>query len=147
MIRYGLSLLLLLQPLPAGAAEIYKWIDEQGRTHYGDKPAGTNAVPLDIDGKAVPVDTDLLYRYGQRDKLLQQIADERQTKQAETDRLAEQAALRKQRCDQVRQKLWQYEHSSYIYEESSSGERQILDDAGRAAEENRLRQYLNVQCR
>jgi hypothetical protein len=49
-----LSVLTLLTLLPCGtlAQEIYKWEDEKGVIHYGDKPAQPAAKPLEKD--AVP---------------------------------------------------------------------------------------------
>jgi hypothetical protein len=37
MRRWGM-LVLLLAPLVAAAGEVYRWVDDQGRVHYGDRP-------------------------------------------------------------------------------------------------------------
>ena len=37
LIIYLLALALLL-PVSAGSVELYKWVDDKGNTHYGDKP-------------------------------------------------------------------------------------------------------------
>src|SRR5689334_23079425 len=29
-------------------AQVYKWVDEQGRTHYGEKPPASKAAPVDL---------------------------------------------------------------------------------------------------
>ena len=37
------------------SAEIYRWVDEQGRTHYGDRPAANaEEVEIDVHTPAVP---------------------------------------------------------------------------------------------
>lgn len=38
----------LLAASPSPAADVYKWVDEQGKVHYGDRPAGKDASKLDI---------------------------------------------------------------------------------------------------
>jgi hypothetical protein len=34
----------------APASEVYKWVDQDGRVHYGHKPKRTEAQPLEIQG-------------------------------------------------------------------------------------------------
>lgn len=40
------SLILLILFSAASHAEIYKWIDEQGRVHYGDSPKATDSASI-----------------------------------------------------------------------------------------------------
>jgi hypothetical protein len=39
---------LWLAAVPVAVAEVYKWKDEHGVTHYGDKPGGAGAKPVDL---------------------------------------------------------------------------------------------------
>ena len=40
---------------PAQADEVYRWVDEQGKVHYGDRPAaGAEQMKLRRPGQAVP---------------------------------------------------------------------------------------------
>lgn len=41
--------LMLLAPLVATAAEVYKWTDAQGRVHYGDRPRQQDAQKVVIN--------------------------------------------------------------------------------------------------
>ncbi len=45
----SLILLLLLIATNLNAESVYRWQDELGNTHYGDRAQGTNAKPLEID--------------------------------------------------------------------------------------------------
>lgn len=51
---------LALAVVPAMAAEVYKWVDPNGRVHYGDQPqpgwkrVGVNAPPASSPGSAPP---------------------------------------------------------------------------------------------
>jgi len=52
-----LSLLLLLTFPALGGAAVYKWVDQQGRTHYSDKPVeGAQPVPVTV-GRDAPETT------------------------------------------------------------------------------------------
>ena len=47
MQRYLLALILSVVPLIASGSSIYKWVDEEGTTHYGERPVpGGNAITL-----------------------------------------------------------------------------------------------------
>lgn len=48
MVRYLLTFALLLAALPVAAGEVYRWVDEDGRTVYSDQPPedGAEAEPL-----------------------------------------------------------------------------------------------------
>lgn len=41
-------LMMLLLPLSAFAAEVYKWTDPQGRVHFGDRPSQRNAEKVTV---------------------------------------------------------------------------------------------------
>lgn len=141
-----ITLLLTAAPVSVQAAEVYKWVDEQGRTHYGDKPADDSALSVDVESENPEVDPVLEERRRKRDKLLEQFADERRKAAEEAEKLAAEKAERERKCEQTRNRLWQYEHSPYLYETTENGERRILNDAERAAEENRLREFLEKNC-
>ncbi|MCS3903022.1 hypothetical protein J2T55_001039 [Methylohalomonas lacus] len=145
MQRATLFTLLLLLPIGAGA-EVYKWVDEQGQVHYGDKPATGSAQSLDIDRTPAAPDPEREQRREKRDRLLQQFADERTTARRKAEEQARQKKERERRCEQARQQLWRYEHSQYLYEDTASGERRILDDDERARQEQQLRDYLDAEC-
>lgn len=146
MHRITLFTLLLLLPISAGA-EVYKWVDEQGRVHYGDKPASNSAQPLDIERAPAAPDPRREQRREKRDRLLQQFADERAAARRDAEEQARQKAARERRCEQARQRLWRYEHSQYLYEETASGERRILDDSERTRQQQQLRDHIATECR
>lgn len=132
---------------PAPATDIYKWTDEAGRVHYSDSPDSTDALQLEIKSEPPQADPGLPQRRQTRQKLLEQFSDERRTAATKAEQQARQQAAQDQKCDAARKLLRQYTHSGYLYEENEQGERRILNDAERAAEEARLRTAINKNCR
>lgn len=58
-------LVLAVLAAPAPAQTIYKWVDDEGRTHYGqEQPAGKTARPVEVRPNLVPGLTD-----GERQRL------------------------------------------------------------------------------
>jgi len=139
-------LLLISTSISIQAADVYKWVDEQGRIHYGDKPADDSALSVEVEPETPTVDPEEEKRRRKRDKLLEQFADERREQAEEAQRLAAEKAERQRECERTRKQLWQYEHSPYLYDTNADGERRILDDAERAAEEDKLRRFLKKNC-
>ena len=60
-------------------AEVYKWVDENGRVHYGDKPGNDNSLKMNINENQIMSEADLL-RESRRQKLLDVLTKERQEK-------------------------------------------------------------------
>lgn len=147
--KYYCFYFLLLTSLVTGIAradEVYKWVDEEGRIHYGDAPADDSALPVEVETRTPVEDPGLRERRRTRDRLLEQFADERRIETEEAARLAAEKAEQERVCERNRQLLWQYEHSAYLYDENEAGERRILNDAERAAEENKVRRFLKANC-
>ncbi|HEX7028942.1 MAG TPA: DUF4124 domain-containing protein [Gammaproteobacteria bacterium] len=116
-----------------GQAEIYKWVDEHGRIHYGDKPS-ENAETINVKEETVSTensDNDVARReYRQRVLKSMQHERERQEEQRAQARAAEQEA--KQRCAEARRRLSGITNAGFLYQENAQGERVIFTDEQRA---------------
>lgn len=50
-----LALIIFVTAPPLAAETVYKWVDEEGRTHYSqEKPAARNARPVDVRPNLIP---------------------------------------------------------------------------------------------
>ena len=116
---YLLILIVTLVSLPVlQAADIYKWTDEQGRVHYGDRPEGEHVVQISTTSGPAP-DPTQGQRLQQQRQLLDMIEDDRQKlKQARTDDKAARAT-RQANCDRARTRLAEMKNARYIYVEST----------------------------
>ena len=98
----------------AASAEIYRWVDENGRVHYGDQPPDQSAEALDVRPGSGPSP-------GER-------AARRQAEQAEQARALQ--------CGRAQAQLQDYEQAVRLVERDADGNERELS----AAERERLMQ-------
>jgi len=131
--------LAMLLATTAGFADIYRWVDEDGVTQYGDyPPAGVEAKRIDADaGIADPVE--------QADD---DVADER----SGADEASEQAAADdgprtvEEFCSRVRDQLELVESDRDVRIETEGGELEPLEGERRAERREALRAQLAQAC-
>ncbi len=99
-------------------ADIYKWVDENGRIHYGDKPGNDTSQKLNINENQTTRDADLI-RESQRKTLLDVLSEERQKKKREQEKSAQQSKDYKIKCDLARKYLSSIQSSNYLMEETA----------------------------
>ncbi len=115
----------------AMANEIYKWVDDDGNVHYGDRPSGA------------PAEQQMAINYRRTDPgvVQDQIASQNQATAARQERRAAadeearlaaekeaEAADRQKRCEKYRSRLKTMLESRRLYREDESGERVYLDE-------------------
>jgi hypothetical protein len=149
MIPLSLSgIVLALAAGSAGAQEIHRWTDAQGRVHFGDRPpeaagayAPSGAAPA-AGGTANPE----AERAQRRQKLLDAYQQERADRAEGEARQKAEEAERQRRCAQARDRLARYERGGRIYEPLPNGEHRFLSDAERDAELRTARNEEKRHC-
>ncbi len=132
--RYqAIAITLMLAMATAGTAmagDIYKWTDEDGNIHFGDKPIGEQPERLAIQSK--PTDPAKIQAMAQaRSQSAAKAAEEAATAEPEgpsPEELQAEADERSQKCTTYRAQLQQYVTSRRLYREDESGERVYLDE-------------------
>jgi hypothetical protein len=146
--------LLLLLPLlllaPTGPrAQVYKWVDANGVTHYGSQPPPNNkskevqlreAAPRQVtDAQASAYTSSLKERELEFRK--------RQTlREREETRVAEERAKRNEECRRDKAELTDLRNTRRMYEVNDKGERVYMSDAQRDAEVARREAEYNRKC-
>jgi len=141
---------LLLAAAPSPAAEVYKWVDAKGRTHFGDKPpeSGPTARRIKTPANPAPAPSPgAEQRRRKQQKLLDAFASDRQEKanQRQKDRQAK-AKLHRQ-CAITRHNLEILERSNQLYRKDKKGNRQYASEEQRANLIERTRQALKKHCK
>lgn len=141
MRRCPLVLLLALLAGPA-QAEIYRWVDEQGRTHFSQRPQpGSERVVV----KPQVIERDAQTR--QREENLRRIMQVRQSERDEEKALQLERRNRQQiECERIGKELAQFDRRMYWYEEDASGKRVEVDT--RRVEERRaeIQALIRERC-
>jgi hypothetical protein len=121
-------------------AQIYKWVDENGQTHYSQQPPVTGEAqqidvppPPPVDPEAAQQEVDELIEQQEAAEQAEQEARE----QAQQE--AEQQAIREENCRIARQNLEQYQNNPG---------RRVVDEEGnvtRLREEDRQQKMQEFQ--
>ena len=97
--------------------QVYKWVDENGRTHYGDKPQSDEAASIDVTETVRP-DSNAAARAEKQRRLLGIYDDEREEKkqlQAKED-LAQKNRL--EGCKKAKKDLEDVRNATFIYKKT-----------------------------
>lgn len=136
-------LLLIVALLPTLAtAEIYRWTDEQGRVHFGQRPvAGAETVQV----RPQVIERDEHTR--EREERRQRFYDARREEQQQA--AASAAAQREERaseCRDLRRHLAQMPEGFRYYREGAGGERIYYSDEETDTARRQLRERIAQRC-
>ena len=138
----------LLAAPGASAGEVFKWVDENGRTHYGDRPPGEveGAVPLSLPPTA-DRDADWESREALRRRLLEAFEEEREAARLAAAESERAAAERRQKCERAKRNLAEYERSQLLYTVNPDGTRVYLGEEDRTRVLANARKLVREWCR
>ena len=145
MIR-ALLLSLSLLPLFASAG-VYKWVDANGQTHFGDRPPA-QAASSEVTVKAAPASADAVARerHQKMTEFLEQQQEERKARQAADAQAEEKAAKRAEVCRKLQARLKFLASVSTFYNLNDQGERVFVNEAENARIRADFRQKVKRTC-
>jgi len=128
-------------------ADVYKWIDADGKVHYGDRPpaAGTDVHTMTLPA-APPGDADRGQRRLTQQRLLEAFDAERAAlaQAAAESAAAKQEAL--QRCQKASRELARIERANIVYTTDNSGERVYMSDEDRRDATAEISRWITGHC-
>jgi hypothetical protein len=147
--------LALMMFATAAAAQLYKWVDKDGKVRYGDTPPpGVKATPL--KGPSGSAATPSAASKGEKDKAekdklspeaafrkRQEDAAKEREKQAKSQ---EEATVKKENCARAQEALRSLESGQRLARVDAKGERYYLEDADVARETAKARQAMQQAC-
>ena len=128
----------------SASAEIYKWVDKDGKVQYSDTPPpAAQTKQLNINtGPAAPQQT-----YVEKAKESQKrVADQKDASAKEED-TAKQAAQKEAECKQATAAMQGLDMQVPIWRTDASGERYYLSDEQREAEKSRTQKAMDESCK
>lgn len=139
--------------LPAMAAEIYKYTDENGNVHYGDRPSGkaqeeTVYVASQRTNNAA-VQAAYTERYAAKPETRNQASEPAEEQEPEKLSRAERraaAAERAQKCESYRARMETVITSRRLYREDENGERVYLEESERQEARDKIQELIEEYC-
>lgn len=129
-------------------AEIYKWTDEKGNVHYGDRPANSDHKQLNIseeDAGASPK-VSSAERAERRQKLLEAYKEDRKEKQeAEAKEKKRKDKLNKQ-CNYAKDRLKNYKTAGGLYKLDKDGNRVSMSEEYHQKRIKELSKQIKKHC-
>ena len=131
----------------AGAAEIYKWVDQYGHVQFGDRPPEQGAEKMDVHTTAPAQDPAMDQQREKRDKLLEMYQEERSEHDRKENEAREQKQKREANCKSAREQLNQMRTAQFLYEKTADPRNpRVLNDKERAARTANMEQQVAKWC-
>jgi hypothetical protein len=129
-------------------AGVYKWVDEQGRVHYGDRPASDNAGEVRIrdQGGSEP-SADSVSRHEKQQRFLRAREEDREEKKQARAKNKRKKLEAKRNCEQAKKEYDKYRHAGAIYDKGKGGERKYLSFKAREEYEKSLAAEVKKWCK
>jgi hypothetical protein len=130
-------------------AEIFKWTDEKGNVHYGDKPTSTSQ-QLDIneeESSPRPVNKSDETRVERRRKLTEAMTEDRLDKEKKKSQEKKKKAKLSRKCMYAKDTLRRNEKAGSLYNFDKQGNRYTLSDEQRIRSIKSLKKKINKYCR
>jgi len=151
--KYAISCLMMFVVSASGIAlgnDIYKWTDEDGNVHYGDRPTGdATEERVAISSRATDpgkVQARVQSRY-ERDIATKEEAAAAAPAGPSEEEILAQAKERAQKCETYKARLQKFVTSRRLYKQDENGERVYLDEeqthAARERVENQVQEYCH----
>ena len=113
----------------AEAKKIYKWVDEEGVTHYGESAPPNTGMAHEIRIPKTPaVDAAVNTRKERTERLLDTYKQERTEKKETRQAAAEERSQREKNCEMAKDSQFKYQHAATLYRTDDDGNRVVLTD-------------------
>ncbi|HVO87874.1 MAG TPA: DUF4124 domain-containing protein [Casimicrobiaceae bacterium] len=137
---------LSLAAAPVSAA-LYKWLDSNGHWVYSDQPPPPNVKSEQIKGAPPPANPNAAKEPAQKESEFRKRQTDKTTAADKTAREKALADRRTEACTQVKRQIAELDNTSIsLYRLNEKGERETLDEAGRARERAKLDAFAKENC-
>lgn len=127
-------------------SDVYKWVDENGKTVYSDKSISNDADKIKIKK---PPEQDVKYQKRQKkqQKLLEVMQEERNEKIALKKEEDKNIKKQKETCAALTKKIKKIKDARFLYQDTDDPYNpKIASDETRKAEENKYDKYIKENC-
>jgi len=128
IVRASAAVLVFVSMMNAGAQSIYKWVDEDGVTHFSEqRPQGIEAERIAVrvqsgsSRQSAPESAAPAASAARRPEQKEPATEDRSAAAADKE-------IRSENCAKARERLETYETSRRLYRQLDDGDREYLDD-------------------
>ncbi len=143
------TLCILIQ-IPNAVSGVYRWVDENGKTYYGDRPPAQEQAE-EIEQKQQPASSLTSPAQNSsaenRQRLLDRYQQEREEKKEAARQKREETEKQKRNCELARERLKYYESYPLLYEKLPDGERRYLSAEEKDEDMKKLREAVAHWCK
>jgi hypothetical protein len=142
-------LIVLLGCLGAAQAGVYKWTDEHGKVHYGDRPTDKKAEQVTIKpGPANGAPQETIDNQRAIDNWLKARGTDREINKKKQAELAKQKAIQKRKCNAMKADLADMQRGGVVwYELDDAGKRRYFSESEIKQQISDLSQIIKNNCR
>ncbi len=144
MKRFVITLAIASLLAPAAFAQLYKYVDKDGRTVYSDQP------PTGIDSQLVNAPSappSGPKSFVERDKELEKARTKARDDAKKTEAAEKTAAAQEERCKQATDRHRSLAEGGRIWKYDDKGERTIMDDQEIETEREKARRLMDEACK
>ncbi len=122
-------------------AGVYKWTDENGNVHFGDRPANKNeATELIYDTESKSGITNSSGNNKERARMTKELENDRKERESNREERQVKKKKKQKRCKKAKKNVHFYQKTNRIYKYNSNGERIYYSDKDR---EVKIKKYKN----
>jgi hypothetical protein len=149
-ITYAIAMLLTLVLASfAATAEVFRWVDAQGRVHYSDRPTSEKAKVVPVESR--PTNSEAVNKRSEAEQAQRQ-QDEKDKQKLNADMAANKAVakdtakLQEERCKKAQEAYRVAIESQRLYRLGKNGEREYLTAEEITAARVNARKSLDEAC-
>ena len=139
---FFLTLIFIASSVSAG---VFKWVDENGNTHFGDRPQSKSVEKINIDKNTGP-DKFTAERLNRQNQYLEDRQLEREEKSYQKNEATKKKHKNQKKCEKINKKLTLLEKQVRLYRKQANGEKLFLSDKERVKEKSKLKRYKKEVC-
>jgi hypothetical protein len=133
------------------AGKIYKWVDANGKVHYGERAPNGKGKRIEVKGTnrfgVAPAPAPKASDKGDAaSKFLESVAAERKEKKEADDKSAKEKALADKNCSNARKRVASLKQGGRRYTVDEQGNRSYMDDADIQKRLNEAKKRVEKWC-
>ncbi|VAW55382.1 hypothetical protein MNBD_GAMMA06-1507 [hydrothermal vent metagenome] len=141
------SILIFIAATTANSG-VYKWTDEKGNVHFGDRPANQKKVTeLIYDTESRAGITNSSGNNKERARMAKELETDRKEREGNREKRRIAKKKKQKKCSKSKKNLNFYQQTNRIYKYQENGERIYYSDKDREVKINKYKKQVAKYCR